>query len=191
PPEEPSGSRWRRRPPALRAPRASSVAASSGTWGSSPGRSTSTRAPRAPPPPAPQRPSSRVRRPLVRCVRDPRSGAPDLAIGPDLAVRWRVSPDGRTYTFALRPGVRWERKPPVDGRELVAADVKYTLERALRRSPDAPRLGSVEVVEAPDSRTVRVQLRAPFAPLLATLAEPWLAVPPPQGGGRMGGFRAA
>jgi ABC-type transport system substrate-binding protein len=145
----------------------------------------------ASPSPATQMISSLVRRTLVRSVRDPRSGAPDLGIGPDLAVRWRVSPDGRTYTFALRPAVRWERKPPVDGRELVAADVKYTLERALRRSPEAPRLGPIDAVETPDARTVRVQLRAPFAPLLATLAEPWLAVLPPEVEDRFGDFRAA
>ncbi len=144
----------------------------------------------ASPSPATQMASSLVRRTLVRCARDPRSGAPDLAIAPDLAARWRVSPDGRTYTFGLRPGVHWERKPPVDGRELVAADVKYTLERALRRSPEAPRLGPINVVEAPDPRTVRVQLRAPFAPLLATLAEPWLAVLPPEVEDRFGDFRA-
>ena len=65
----------------------------------------------ASPSPATQMASSLVRRTLVRCARDPRSGAPDLAIAPDLAARWRVSPDGRTYTFGLRPGVRWERKP--------------------------------------------------------------------------------
>ena len=40
---------------------------------------------------------------------------------PALARSVAVSPDGRVYTFALRPGVRFHT-----GRELRAADVKYS-----------------------------------------------------------------
>ncbi len=36
-----------------------------------------------------------------------------------------------TYVFKLRKGVRWHNKPPVNGRELTAEDVKYTYERFL------------------------------------------------------------
>src|SRR5690606_14674841 len=42
---------------------------------------------------------------------------------PDLAVRWEVSPDARTYTFYLREGVLWH-----DGAPFTAADVKFTFE---------------------------------------------------------------
>jgi len=49
----------------------------------------------------------------------------NLEPAPDIAERWEVSDDGRTYTFHLREDVRFH-----DGRELKAEDFKYSWERA-------------------------------------------------------------
>ena len=51
-------------------------------------------------------------------------------IEPDLAERWEEL-DDTTYVFHLRQGVKWHNKPPVNGRELVAEDVKFTYDRFL------------------------------------------------------------
>jgi ABC-type transport system substrate-binding protein len=51
-------------------------------------------------------------------------------VEPDLAERWE-EPDDTTYMFYLRRGVKWHNKPPVNGRELVAEDVKFTFDRFL------------------------------------------------------------
>ena len=40
-------------------------------------------------------------------------------VEPDLAERWEEL-DDTTYVFHLRQGVKWQNKPPVNGRELVA-----------------------------------------------------------------------
>src|SRR5262245_7487630 len=48
----------------------------------------------------------------------------------DVAESW-TQPTETTYVFKLRKGVRWHNKPPVNGRELTAEDVKYTYERFL------------------------------------------------------------
>src|SRR5215467_11212615 len=45
-----------------------------------------------------------------------------FAVEPDLAERWE-EPDDTTVVFYLRRGVRWQNKPPVNGRELTAEDV--------------------------------------------------------------------
>ncbi len=45
---------------------------------------------------------------------------------PALAEKWDVSPDGKIYTFHIRPGVKFH-----NGREVTAADVKYSWERAI------------------------------------------------------------
>ncbi len=47
--------------------------------------------------------------------------------------KWQVSPDGLTYTFSLRKGARFH-----DGREVRAADVKYSLERAANPASKSP-----------------------------------------------------
>jgi len=50
----------------------------------------------------------------------------DLAIKPMLARSWTVSPDGKTYTFALRPGVKFH-----NGDELTAEDADLVVLAAL------------------------------------------------------------
>ncbi len=135
--------------------------------------------------------SSFVRRTLFKFVNGARYGPADFTIVPDLALKDGVSADGRVYTVRLRPGVRWESRPPVHGREVVAADVKYSLERALRRSPFTARLGPVEAIEAADKYTIRVHLADAFAPFVHNLAEPWNAILPPEVEDRHGDFKAA
>ncbi|MCX6001938.1 MAG: peptide ABC transporter substrate-binding protein [Chloroflexi bacterium] len=48
----------------------------------------------------------------------------DLKIVPDIAERWEISPDGKTYTFYLREDAKFQ-----DGRKVTAGDVKYSIER--------------------------------------------------------------
>src|SRR5262245_45524315 len=94
--------------------------------------------------------SSFVRRTLFKFVHGARYGASDFTLVPDLALGATPSADGKTYTITLRPGLHWESRAPVDGREVVASDVKHSLERALRKSPHAGLLGPVEGIETPD-----------------------------------------
>ncbi len=95
----------------------------------------------------------------------------DLKIVPDLAEKWDISNDGKTYTFNLRKGVKFH-----NGRALTAEDVKYSIERILdpaTASQGAGLLVSVGSAEAPDPGTVRLQLKNPDASLLSGLASAW------------------
>jgi peptide/nickel transport system substrate-binding protein len=47
-----------------------------------------------------------------------------------LAESWEMN-DPLTYTFHLRQGVHWQERLPVNGREVTAADVKYSYDRML------------------------------------------------------------
>ena len=102
-------------------------------------------------------------------------------VEPHVAERWE-QPDDTTYIFYLRHGVKWDNKPPVNGRELVAEDVKFTYDR-FRAEPANPlrfTLEAVERIEVVDRYTVKFLLTEPFVWLLNVLANPystWLIAP--------------
>ncbi|HEV8228300.1 MAG TPA: ABC transporter substrate-binding protein, partial [Methylomirabilota bacterium] len=80
---------------------------------------------------------------------------------PDLAESWTISPDGLTYTFKLRPGVRFH-----DGSLLSSRDVKASYDKIV--SPPSgvisARKGAyqaIEAIETPDPLTVRFRLKWP------------------------------
>jgi peptide/nickel transport system substrate-binding protein len=91
----------------------------------------------------------------------------------DLAESW-TQPNETTYIFKLRRGVRWHNKPPDNGRELTAEDVRYSLERfmTVKGNSNAYMLKSVDKVEAVDKYTVKITTKEPFAWLLDMLASP-------------------
>jgi ABC-type transport system substrate-binding protein len=110
---------------------------------------------------------------LVRFPNGPEQKSPtDFSILPDLAEKWTVSKDGKVYTFSLRKGVRFHNKPPVNGRELVAEDVKYSLERFMAKSGFATRFEPVSAIDVVDKHTVKITLKEPYAPFLNHLANP-------------------
>ena len=97
----------------------------------------------------------------------------DGSVGPLLAKSWTVSPDGRTYRFALRSGVVFH-----NGQPLTAADAVWSLKRYF--DPKAHwrcasefgdrGIAKVVAVTAPDPMTVALQLDRPAPMLLKTLA---------------------
>jgi ABC-type dipeptide/oligopeptide/nickel transport system permease subunit/ABC-type transport system substrate-binding protein len=72
--------------------------------------------------------------------------APDGSIVPDLASAITVSPDGTTYEFELRRGVRFH-----DGARLYAADVKRSIERTLAPSTPCPAANSYRMIAGYDA----------------------------------------
>src|SRR5213083_520190 len=110
---------------------------------------------------------------LVRHKVGPNVAPGSLVIEGDLAESW-TQPNETTYVFKLRRGVKWHNKPPVNGRELTAEDVRYTVERFLtvKGNANAYMLRSVDKVEAPDKYTVKFTLKEPYAWFLDILANP-------------------
>src|SRR5437660_4904580 len=96
----------------------------------------------------------------------------------DAASEWKIAPDGITYTFKIRHGIRFH-----DGSPLTAADVKATYDKIV--SPPAGVLSirknaytEVASIEAPDPSTVVFRLKFPSASLLNNLASPWNVIYP-------------
>ena len=100
---------------------------------------------------------------------------------PALAEKWDISPDGKTYTFALRKGVKFHDIAPISGREMTSDDVAFSVERMLAKDPENIKrdlFAVIDKVEVVDKYTVKLTLSQPFAPLLANLATVFAAILP-------------
>jgi peptide/nickel transport system substrate-binding protein len=108
---------------------------------------------------------------LVKVKAGPSVKPMTYPIEADLAESW-TQPDDKTYVFKLKKGVRWHPKPPVNGRELTADDVKYTYERflSIKGNGNRPVLEYVDTIAALDRYTVKFTLKEPNAWFLDMLA---------------------
>jgi oligopeptide transport system substrate-binding protein len=111
---------------------------------------------------------------------DYKPGTTELA--PDLAESFTISDDGKTYVFKLRDGVKFH-----NGRPLVAADIKYSIERAINPKTQCPgqsyfsmikgyedaaagKTTDVSGITTPDDHTVQFELNQPDATFLHIMA---------------------
>lgn len=86
---------------------------------------------------------------------------------PVLAQSYTVSPDGKTYTFTLRPELKFS-----DGSPITAQDVVFTVQKAqdpALKSPEYADWSGISV-KAVDQRTVQFTLPKPYAPFLQVAA---------------------
>jgi ABC-type transport system substrate-binding protein len=118
---------------------------------------------------------------LVRYKVGPEIPPGTFTVEPHLAERWEQL-DDTTYVFHLRQGVKWHNKPPLNGRELVAEDVKFTFDRFLAEPGNVIRsmLEPVKQVDVVDHYTVKFVLKEPFVWLVHMLANPvgtWIIAP--------------
>ena len=101
---------------------------------------------------------------------------------PDLAESYTISDDGLTYTFKLRPNLKFH-----NGRAVTSADVKYSIERAVNPKTQCPGAGYFSMIKGyddeaagkttelsgittPDASTVVFTLTAPNATFLHIMA---------------------
>ncbi len=91
-------------------------------------------------------------------------------VEPGLAESWTMSPDGKTWTFRLRKGVRFH-----DGVELTAADVVFNMETAFTPGVRGGRRDVLTIAGKPiqwrkvDTYTVEFKTEEPFGPFLRTM----------------------
>ena len=85
--------------------------------------------------------------------------SPKLEPIPRLAQSWTISPDGKTYTFKLRPDVKWH-----DGKPFTSADVVFSFKQYLPATFARTKLIMEQVasIEAPDERTAVFKLKQPY-----------------------------
>ncbi len=88
-------------------------------------------------------------------------------IVPALAEKWDIASGGKTYTFHLRPNVKFH-----NGQTMTAEDVKYSIERVLdpkTASPWRSWLDPIKEIKVVDPLTVQMNMDVPY-PLLGSFA---------------------
>jgi peptide/nickel transport system substrate-binding protein len=91
-----------------------------------------------------------------------------LNVIPQLALGYETAPDGLSVTIKLRPNVKFH-----DGEPVNAEAAKYSLDRHMTMAGSfrKPELAAVDRVEVVDPLTIKILLKAPFAPLIAQLTD--------------------
>lgn len=100
----------------------------------------------------------------------------DLKLEGDLAESWTISEDIKTWTFKLRPGVKFH-----NGATLVAEDVAALFRRLLDPASNAPsrsQYDMIEAVAAPDPGTVVFTLSIPYGGFADILADRQVKITP-------------
>ena len=91
-------------------------------------------------------------------------------VQPQLAESWEVSPDGKTYTFKLRQGVKFHNGVAFD-----SSVAKFTLDRARGAdsvNPQKRYFTPIDIIETPDASTLVLKLKEPTGSLLYWLGWP-------------------
>jgi peptide/nickel transport system substrate-binding protein len=91
---------------------------------------------------------------------------PGALMSPSLATKWQESPDGLTYDFELRQGVKFHNGDP-----FTAEDVQYSFER-YRGAGAALLKGKVKAVEIVNAHHIRFQLHEPWPDFMTFYGTP-------------------
>ncbi len=108
----------------------------------------------------------------------------DNRVIPELAENWAISPDGLTYTFKIRKGVKFH-----NGKELTSADVKASFERYKRLALAKVTLAPVTNMATPDPYTFVLTVAKPqpiFLEELSSFVVPIAIIPAEQAGKEAG-----
>jgi peptide/nickel transport system substrate-binding protein len=88
-------------------------------------------------------------------------------VQPQMAEKWEISPDGKTYTFTLREGLKWHDGAPVKSEDCVAS---------IKRWGEVDIMGQVLMtlvthIKVVDDRTFQIVVRTPTDVVLSSLAK--------------------
>ena len=87
-----------------------------------------------------------------------------------LAESWDISDDGKTYTFHIKKGVKFQDRPPVNGRELTSEDVKWSIEYHAKGFQEW-KYDVIDSIDCPDKYTVVFSLEEPRSSFVFMLGD--------------------
>ena len=98
----------------------------------------------------------------------------DQSFHGQLATSWESTPDGKLWTFKLRPGVRFHNGEPFNAQTIAWWVPKFA------GTENAYMTEAIEKVEVVDDLTVKLHMKTPDPNLLYNLASSFMGVPAPK-----------
>jgi peptide/nickel transport system substrate-binding protein len=114
-------------------------------------------------------------------------------IEPDLAAKWEA-PSQTELVFTLAPNIKWQDKPPANGRPLKIDDIIYSFNRVQTNDPkfvNRSYLAGVDKMEAIDERTLKLTFKQPDVTQLGNVANVTLKILAPEVVDKAGKFATA
>ncbi|MFN8556800.1 MAG: ABC transporter substrate-binding protein [Dehalococcoidia bacterium] len=106
------------------------------------------------------------------------------------ATKSMEQPDPTTLVFKLWPGISWQQTADIAARPFTAADVAFNLKRIATNEPRFPRrsqFSEIDSVSTPDTGTVVVKMKQPYAPFLYYLGSGYNVLVNPDATEKFGG----
>lgn len=102
---------------------------------------------------------------------------------PSWAVQsWEQADGGKTLTFKIKPGIKYQNIAPLNAREFTSADVKFSIDRYMKhpKSTFTNRFSDIDTIETPDKSTVVFKLKRPSRYLISSLGAETALISPPE-----------
>jgi peptide/nickel transport system substrate-binding protein len=88
---------------------------------------------------------------------------------PQMVDSYTMSPDALTYTFTLRPGLKWSDGTPVLASDCVASLTRWAVRNAMGQHM-VEAMGGTSGFEVVDDHSFKIKLKAPFGLVIDSLA---------------------
>ena len=107
---------------------------------------------------------------LLGMVGGPAKDPFKIEIKPEIASSWERTPDGTVFSFQLRDDVKWQNLPPLNGRPLVAEDVRYAFDLYSQEGVHQSYWTNIGSIDAVDDQNLTITMSKVTADFILPLA---------------------
>ena len=115
---------------------------------------------------------------LLGMVGGPAKDPFKIEIKPELASSWERTPDGQVFSFQLRDDVKWHNVAPLNGRALVAQDIKFAYDRYKEEGVHQSYWTNIGSIDAVDDTNLTITMSKVTADFILPLASRYQTIFP-------------
>ena len=119
---------------------------------------------------------------LTTVLSDPKDSTSTKFVPSYAIAGMEVTNNGTQMTFKVKPGVKYQKIAPLNGRDFTSDDIKYSINRYMTNSKSTfqSRFSDIASMETPDKQTFVIKLKSPSRYLVSSLAAETALITPPE-----------